>query len=129
MLIKNGIDILHIERIKNIYNKYNHKFLNKFFTLKEIKYCTKNNIINFNSLAKRFAAKEAFAKALGCGIGKINFKDIEILNNELKEPYITINIKIKDYIKITYNYSDFNISLSLSDDKEYCVASVVIHMK
>ena len=87
-----------------------------------------NNIINLNSLAKRFSAKEAFAKALGCGIGKIGFQDIEILNNELKEPYININNKIKKYIKMQYNYDNLKISLSLSDDKEYCIASVIIYM-
>ena len=92
----------------------------------EIVYCKKkSNIINCYS--KRFAAKEAFVKALGIGFRKnINFKDIEVLNNHYGMPHLFINKKVVNKIKILFKVKKFNVFLSISDEKKYAIASVII---
>jgi holo-[acyl-carrier protein] synthase len=128
MKIKNGVDIVNINRIKDMLTRYGEVFLHKLFTTDEINYCVKAGGIDVKSLAKRFAGKEAFAKALGFGIGEIAFKDIEILNDEFKAPYIKINDKIKNYVKIKHNWDNINVALSLSDDNDMALAFVIIHI-
>lgn len=128
-MISQGVDILYIPRIDKLYEKYGQKFLNKFFTSNEIEACTINGVININKIAKRFSAKEAFSKALGYGIGEITFRDIEILNNKNKKPYIKITEKIKNYVILKNNWHDIDVSLSISDDKDYSMACVIIYQK
>ena len=78
-------------------------------------------------MAKRFAAKESFSKSLGTGIGKsINFKDIEILNDKLGKPYYFISPKIKKLIKKKKKITNFQLFLSISDEKDYSVAFTII---
>lgn len=125
MIIKHGVDIVNIKRIKLLYAKYNAKFLHKIFTLNEITYATNNNIVNISTLAKRFAAKEAFAKALGQGIGNLAFKDIEVINNKFGAPYVVISKKICTLLGVK-SACKVQCSLSLSDDNNMAIASVVI---
>ena len=85
----------------------------------------KSNITNCYS--KRFAAKEAFVKALGTGFRKnINFKDIEVLSNHYGKPYLLINKKVINKIKTSFKVKKFNILLSISDETKYSIASVII---
>ena len=80
-----GVDIIQNKRIKNSIK--NHKFKDRIYSINEIKLSnySKNKIGYFS---KRFAAKEAFAKALGTGFrNNLNFKDIEIMNDKLGKPY------------------------------------------
>ena len=83
-----GTDIVNIKRIDNSLKKYGSHFKNRIFSKKEIIYCEKRK--NSSAFyAKRFAAKEAFSKALGTGIKKgIYFKNIEITNDDLGKPSI-----------------------------------------
>ena len=82
---------------------------------------------SINCYSKRFAAKEAFVKALGIGFRKnINFKDIEVVNNTYGKPYISINTKIANKIKTLFKVKKFNILLSISDEKKHSIASVII---
>ena len=76
MILGIGIDIVEIDRIKNIIEKWNFHFLNKVYTLDERKYCEKKINQRFQSYAGYFAAKEACSKALGTGISGIKWKDI-----------------------------------------------------
>ena len=121
-----GIDIVEIHRLKKLLLKKKNNFKNKIFTSHEIAYCEKKiNVANCYS--KRFAAKEAFVKALGTGFRKnINFKDIEILNNGYGKPCLSINKKVVNKIKILFKVKKFNISLSISDEKKYSIACVII---
>ena len=121
-----GIDIVENYRLKKLLVNKKLKFKNKIFTKNEIVYCKKkSNIIN--CFSKRFAAKEAFVKALGIGFRKnINFKDIEVLNNHYGKPYMFINKKVVNKIKILFKVKKFNVFLSISDEKKYAIASVVI---
>jgi holo-[acyl-carrier protein] synthase len=127
MIIKHGIDVVNIDRIERLYNKFSTSFLNKIYTQLEIQNSTINNKIIINKLASRFAAKEAFAKALGTGIGFISFKDIEVLNNNLNAPYINITPKLLKYLD-TLNMYNINCALSLSHDSNIALASIIIYL-
>ena len=80
-----------------------------------------------NFFSKRFAAKESFVKALGTGFRKnLNFKDIEINNDKLGKPYYLIKPKIKRLIKKINKVNNFELFLSISDEKDYSVAFTII---
>ena len=93
-----GTDIVDVNRIQKLINK-NIKFRNKIFSKKEIKYCeSKTNKVA--SYSKRFAAKEAFAKALGVGISKgISFNEIVVNNNKYGAPFIELSGKTKTIVQ------------------------------
>ena len=119
-----GVDIINNKRIQlSIKNK---DFLNRIFGKNEILISKKfRNKANFFS--KRFAAKEALAKALGIGFREnLNFKDIQIVNNKLGKPYYFMSKKIKDLIKKKKKIKNFNLFLSISDEKEYSIAFTII---
>ena len=123
-IIGTGVDIVENQRIKKaIIQK---SFIKRIYSISEIRESKKiRNKTNF--FAKRFAAKEAFVKALGIGFKKnINFKDIEVINNTYGKPYISINKKIANKIKTLFKVKKFNILLSISDEKKYSIASVII---
>ena len=121
-----GIDIVENYRVKKLLLNKKSSFENKMFTYNEIAYCKKKTNIS-NCYSKRFAAKEAFVKALGTGFRKnINFKDIEILNNGYGKPCLSINKKVINKIKILFKVKKFNVFLSISDEKKYAIASVII---
>lgn len=110
-----GIDIVKIQRIDLLLKNKGEKFLSRVFTSYEIESGDKSP----SFFAKRFAAKEAFAKALGCGIGNnISFADIEIKNDPYGKPYIVCHKE---------DYKHYSSMLSLSDEDEYAVAMVVIY--
>ena len=128
-ILGTGIDIIENNRLKKVINKNKSAFKKKIFTTNEIAYCEKK-LNNISCYSKRFAAKEAFVKALGTGFRKnINFKDIEICNNSLGKPYIAINKYIKNKIKNIFKVKQFNILLSISDEKKHAIASVIISKK
>ncbi len=126
-IIGNGVDIIKNSRInKSLQIK---GFLNRIFTKKEIKQGKKlKNKINF--YAKRFAAKEAFVKAIGSGFrSDINFIDIEINNYKNGKPYILLSKKLKNFLKKKFKIQKYKIFLSLTDEKDYSIAFVVINKK
>ena len=119
-----GTDIVNTNRIKKAIKKNSSTFKERIFTNFEIKTCDKraNSIECF---AKRFAAKEALFKAVGVG-NKLKFTDVEIRNNAAGAPKFTIRgFSLKNLKKIFKN-KKFKIHLSLSDDKPWAVASVII---
>ena len=120
-----GIDIVDIRRIKKTFTKFGDKFKKRCFTSGEIKR-SENRNNNVNSYAKRYAAKEACAKALGTGLAQgIFWKDIEIANNEQGKPFIILhNRALSKLKKITKKKC--KIEVSLSDERNYAIANVVI---
>jgi len=118
-----GIDIVEISRIKK--NMNNKLFINRVFTKHEIiKADTKNKVSYYS---KRFAAKEAFVKALGTGFrDQINFNNIEIKNDKLGKPYINTNSKLNNIIEKIFKIKKYNVYLSVSDEKNYAIANVII---
>ena len=119
-----GVDIIQNKRIKASIR--NHKFKDRIFSSKELKLSSySKNKIGFFS--KRFAAKEAFAKALGTGFrNNLNFKDIEIMNDKLGKPYYAKTKKITKFIRKEFKVKNFNCFLSISDEKEYSTAFAII---
>ena len=123
-ILGNGVDIIKNSRIeKAIKNK---KFIYKIYSNEEILIASKT-VNKSNFYAKRFAAKEAFSKALGTGIAKgINFKEIVILNQKNGKPYIKLFNKTKKKVKKKFKNKKIRISLSLTDEDKYAVAFVTI---
>ena len=122
-----GVDIVQNSRIKkSITNK---KFLLRIFTNDEINKSkkTKNKTAFFS---KRFAAKEAFSKALGTGFREtLNFKDISIANNKHGKPSIKMNNKLHNLITKKFKTKNINVLLSLSDESKHSIAFVVLEKK
>ena len=119
-----GVDIIKNKRIKDAIK--NTKFKDRVYSISELKQSAlSKNKINFYS--KRFAAKEAFVKAMGTGFrDKINFKDIEIINNKMGKPYFKKNTKIDRIIKNRFKVKKFTCFLSISDEKDYSTAFAII---
>ena len=119
-----GTDIASIKRIKNLIK--NKKFINRIFNIEEINKCKK--ITNSeNCYAKRFAAKEAFSKALGTGIAKgLKFNEIIVFNIKSGKPKIKLLGRTKKIVTNKIKSKKFNIFLSLSDDKPFALATCVI---
>ena len=126
-IVGNGVDIIKNSRINNSLKIKG--FLNRIFTEKEIQQGKKlKNKINF--YAKRFAAKEAFVKAIGTGFrSDINFIDIEIKNYKNGKPYISLSKKLNNYLQKKFKIQKYKVFLSLSDEKDYSIAFVVIDKK
>ena len=127
MIIGNGVDIIDNKRIERSLKIKG--FTKRLFTLNEInqskKYKDKTNYF-----AKRFAAKEAFVKSIGIGFrNNINFNDIEIYNNKKGSPKIKISQKIKDILKKKFKIKNYDIHLSLSDEKNHSIAFVILNRK
>lgn len=120
MIIGIGCDIVNINRIEKLFKKFGQKFLNRILTVGELTNLPDNEASIIRHVAKRFAAKESVAKALGIGIGKINFNEIEIYNNVHGAPLVRILKEIDQVISIE------KIHLSLSDEKELAMAFAVI---
>ena len=122
-----GVDIVENSRIsKSLKNKI---FIKRIFSNSEILIAEKiKNKKNYYS--KRYAAKEAFAKSIGIGFrNNLNFKDISVINDKLGKPSFTITKKIKIIIKEQFKTSSFNFFLSISDEKKYSVAYVILQKK
>ena len=122
-----GVDIIKNRRIGILIKK--KIFIKKTFSKNEINFSKKiSNKTNFFS--KRFAAKESFVKSIGIGFrNNLNFKDIEILNDNLGKPYFRLNNKTKKIILKTLKVKNFDIFLSISDEKEYSIAFTIIQAK
>ena len=122
-----GVDIVENKRIRQNLKKKN--FLLRIFDKSEIQLSKKEkNKVNF--FAKRFAAKEAFSKSLGTGFKNgLNFKDIVVVNNRFGKPHFNLNNKIKKIIQNKFNINSAKFLLSLSDEKEYSIAFVIMQKK
>ena len=129
MIISNGIDIIDIRRIKKTIDKYKSRFKKRCFHRGEIIKSEKRfNAVE--SYAKRYAAKEACAKALGTGLARgVFWKDIEVQNDKFGKPKIKLHNNALKYLKKKTKNDDFLIEVSLSDEKKYAIANVIIYEK
>ena len=119
-----GTDIVKTNRIKKLLRRKN--ILEKLFNKEEITKCKRIKKTT-NCFAKRFAAKEAFSKALGTGISKgINFNQIVVLNEKNGKPFIKLIENTKKNVEKKLKKKNYKISLSLTDEDEYAVAFVTI---
>ena len=122
-----GIDIVDNSRISKSLKK--NLFVNRVFSNSEILLATK--IKDKKSYySKRFAAKEAFAKSIGTGFRyNLSLKDISIINDKLGKPSFLITEKIKKIVKKQFKISSFDFFLSISDEKKYSIAYVILQKK
>ena len=122
-----GVDIVENSRINK--SLKSSIFIKRIFSNSEI--LSAKKIKNKKSYySKRFAAKEAFAKSIGTGFRKnLNFKDISIINDKLGKPSFFISEKIKKIVKKQFKTSSFNFFLSISDEKKYSIAYVILQKK
>tara|TARA_B100000579_G_C22482795_1_gene688736 strand:+ start:330 stop:725 length:396 start_codon:yes stop_codon:yes gene_type:complete len=127
VILKNGIDIVDIRRIKKTLNKFGDKFKNRCFSHNEI-LSSEKKLNSSESFAKRYAAKEACAKALGTGLARgVFWKDIEVYNDKYGKPKIRLhNNALKVLKKINYK-STPSIEVSLTDESNYAIANVIIY--
>ena len=122
-----GVDIINNKRIQSIIK--NKRFIHKTFGKNEVKFSKKIKR-KTNYFAKRFAAKEAFAKSLGTGFrNNLNFKDIEVLNDKKGKPYYFNSKKIENLVKKRFKVKNYNLFLSITDEKNYSIAFTILQKK
>lgn len=118
-----GVDIIEISRIKRAIER-NANFINKMFSKNEIEYLQSRNM-RAESVAGRFAAKEAVAKALGTGFRGFDFKDIEIDITTLGKPIVLLKGKAK---KMDKRWGKYKIHLSISHSRENAIAYAILEV-
>lgn len=120
-MLSSGIDIVEIKRIEKVLEKRKYQFYNKIFTEKEISYMeSKNN--NPRTVAGIFSAKESVSKALGTGIGKIAWKDLEIVHDSKGKPRVSFNESLSKLLKdLGFN----SIEVSISHEKHYALSMAI----
>jgi holo-[acyl-carrier protein] synthase len=118
LTLATGIDLIEIERVQEVIEHHGQRFLNRVFTPQELAEVGSN----YASLAARFAAKEAVAKALGTGIGSITWQEIEILRGPAREPILYLHGAAKD---LAESLSLKQWSISLSHSRDQAIAFVV----
>lgn len=114
-----GVDIIEVERVERGIKKFGKRFLDNIYTEEEIDYCNlKKN--PYPSFAARFAAKEAFFKALG---RKVGWKDVEVITYQKGRPFLRLKGELEDLSK------SHSLHLSISHIKTYTVAMVVLEKR
>lgn len=120
-----GIDIVDIRRVRNVLERWGGRFSRRVFTEEEIAYC-RDKAHAASSFAARFAAKEAFSKALGLGFRDgLWLKHIEVVREPHGRPHLRLHARAKELCEERRIKSTF---LSLSDDGCYAVAMVVLEV-
>ena len=135
MILGLGTDLVNIKRIEKLVEKFGENFYKKVLTEKELERLSE--IKNINEVknktvfcAKRFCAKEAFAKALGIGLGRgINFADVSVVNDIMGKPIIELSDKGEDFICKLFKKKqcgEIKIDVSISDDYPFTNAVVIV---
>jgi holo-[acyl-carrier protein] synthase len=121
-----GVDLVHIGRMENVLERWEKRFINRIFTLEEITFCNKR-AAPASSFAMRFAAKEAFSKAIGLGMrGGIRWRDIEVFHFPGGRPGLRLHGKAS---QICQEKKIVASHLSLTDESDYGVAMVVLEIR
>ncbi|MFZ1041080.1 MAG: holo-ACP synthase [Anaerolineales bacterium] len=118
MILRTGVDLIEISRVSDVIARHGKHYLERIYTSAELEQCGKN----VESLAGRFAAKEAVAKALGTGIGEVTWKEIEILGDEQNAPMLTLRGAAERKSK---ELGLMNWSVSISHSISHAVAFAV----
>lgn len=126
MIIGSGIDIVNIERIEGLVGRWGNRFLERVYTEREISRCQRQ-FRPAECFALRFAAKEAFLKAIGSGLRNgIQWTDIEVENDPLGKPLLFVHRKAKEILQTHRIERTF---LTLSHDRPFAVAHVLLEGK
>lgn len=119
-MLRTGVDVIEVDRIARAINRHGDRFFRRVFTDGELAYSGGH----IGALAARYAAKEAAAKALGTGIGDVEWVDIEVVNGRRGEPKLVFHGAANDLAE-SLNLSEW--SVSLTHTREHAVALVVLH--
>jgi holo-[acyl-carrier protein] synthase len=123
MILGTGIDIVNTERIRGMMARWGNLFLGRVFTLKEIVWCQQRTRPS-ECFAVRFAAKEAFLKAVGSGLRNgIQWTDIEVENDPFGKPFFSLHRKAKEVVETQRIQKTL---LTLSHERSYAVAHVIL---
>lgn len=126
MIKGSGIDIVNMDRIERMMTRWGNVFLDRVYTEKEISWCKQKHRPS-ECFALRFAAKEAFLKALGLGLRNgIHWRDIEVEHDSMGKPYLSLHRKAKEILE---TYGVERTLLTLSHDYPYAVAHVLLEGK
>jgi holo-[acyl-carrier protein] synthase len=118
-----GVDIVKVDRIEQAVERWGYRFLKRIFTAAEIERC-QQRARPAQCLALRFAAKEAFSKALGLGMRKgLRWRDIEVVHDHLGKPDLLLHNQAQRLLEAMEASRTW---LSLSDEREYALAVVVL---
>ncbi len=118
MNLRTGVDLIELERVEVTIQRHGNRFLERVFTSRELVEAGEN----VASLAARFAAKEATAKALGTGIGDVGWKEIEILRGPARQPHLHLHGRAADLAEVL---ELANWSISLTHSHSHAIALVV----
>jgi holo-[acyl-carrier protein] synthase len=118
MNLRTGVDLIELERVEATIERYGQRFLERVFTPRELAEVGEN----VASLAVRFAAKEATAKALGTGIGDVGWQEIEILRGAARQPNLYLHGRASD---LADSLDLETWSLSLTHNQSHAIALVV----
>lgn len=123
MIISTGIDIIEVYRIAEAISR-TPRFLSRVFTTAEREYCESRGSRAAESYAARFAAKEAFFKALGEGWrGKLSWHDVEVLRDEKGPPRLELHREAKRLMQLN---GGVRAHLSISHTHQHAIAQVII---
>jgi len=126
MVVGTGIDIVNIERIENLMARWGDLFLCRVFTEREILWCQQRTRPP-ECFAIRFAAKEAFLKAIGWGFRNgIQWTDIEVENDSMGRPFLSFHRKAKEVLE---THQIQKALLTLSHERPFAVAHVLLEGK
>ncbi|MCX7929798.1 MAG: holo-ACP synthase [Chlorobi bacterium] len=121
MIVGIGLDIVEIERISAAIERYGEQFLRRVFTDVERAYCERSSANRMLHYAARFAAKEAFSKAIGTGITRgFQFRDCGVVNLESGQPTIVLTGTLGE------RWSNGRIHVTLSHTRHHAAACVII---
>lgn len=122
MILGTGIDLAKVSRFQSLLEK--DGFLNRYFLPEEIESIKSKGKGSAQSLAGRFAAREAFFKAMGTGFKGFDLKDISVINNSNGKPEILPSPKVVE--RLNKLGDNWKIHLSISHEKEYAIAQVIL---
>ncbi|UCB52485.1 MAG: holo-ACP synthase [Candidatus Zixiibacteriota bacterium] len=115
-----GVDLVEVGRIRRAHNRWGERFLRRVFTVEERAYCMRKAHPE-QSLAARFAAKEAVLKAIGTGLsGGIRWTDVEVVNDESGRPGVRLGERITRRIGVK------RVLLTISHTRELAIAQAVL---
>ncbi len=120
-----GVDLIKIDRLARVVDRYGERFFKRVYTDREIAYCQSRAHQGIYQFAQRFAAKEAFSKALGVGLrqGGIRWRDVEVLPDPRGKPEIHVTGRAA---RLCREMGIAAMHVSLTDEDNYAVAMVVL---
>jgi holo-[acyl-carrier protein] synthase len=122
-----GVDLIRVDRLGRVVDRYGERFLKRVYTDREIAYCYSRAHQGVYQFAQRFAAKEAFSKALGVGLrqGGIRWRDVEVLPDPRGKPEIHVTGRAA---RLCREMGIAGMHVSLTDEDNYAVAMVVLEI-